>query len=207
MPDSGDYFPLAVGNAWAYRVRMCYTPEPGAKVALGRKKICTRQDILTRIVEKRNVQGKEVYFMAEGGDENKLDQSKDAPREKPAVSSKGYMDDGEYVYQVFVEGGKITSRSIAGRHDLKPGDAWEKEFAGDGTAAKLECGEPKYVHLPLDERVPVQYKVICCHNGTEITPGGEDYYEVCYTADLGRVAEYAPGHDVQAEILPDYKIK
>jgi hypothetical protein len=107
---------------------------------------------------------------------------------------------------VFLDNGRLAKeRSIAGKHNLKPGDSWDKQFlSGTNSATRLTCGEPGFLNLPSGDQSPGLYKTICCTNRD--VPGFKpaDYYAVCYTAGLGRVAEYAP--NILSEIL-SYSIR
>lgn len=209
----GDYFPLWIPASWTYNVRECYKriikeEHPAAEQVPD--DVCTRYEIRTKLDRKIVIDGRDVFLLLEGkenklkeapsGDNDKKPQNQPnekSPAGKPSdgkgtVSGKGYMSDGDWVYLVFVEDGKIVEKSIAGKHNLKPGDSWDKKFLGGyDTTERIVCGEPGYLHLPDDDPTPALYKTICCTNKNNpgFKPG--DYYAVCYSPEIGRVAEYA----------------
>lgn len=227
--DPGDYFPLWIPASWSYQVRECYTrivKEQHPAAPYTPDEVCTRYEIRTMLEKKVTIDGREVYLLLEG-EKKKLDdktpvepQAPPAPSGKPdnkpapasskekssgMINGKGYMSDGDWVYLVFVKDGKITEKSVAGKHNLKPGDSWDKKFlAGYDETERLECGEPGFLHLPDDDPAPARYKTICCTNKNAPDFKPENYYAVCYAAGIGRVAEYAP--NVLSEVI-SYSIR
>jgi hypothetical protein len=212
IPDTGDYFPLWVPASWTYAVRECYTrilKEENPIAPKAPDDVCTRYEIRTMLENKITIDGHDIYMLRQGEDnklkeENSPEQNspdKETPAEpqepeqadpNAPVHGKGYMSDGDWVYMVFIEDGKIIDKSIAGKHNLKPGDSWEKRFFAEyGTTERITCGEPGFLTLPADDVAPALYKTICCTNKENEGFKPEDYYTVCYSAGIGRVAEYA----------------
>lgn len=221
IPDTGDYFPLWVPASWTYAVRECYTrirKEENPIAPDAPDDVCTRYEIRTMLENMVTIDGHDIYMLRQGAD-NKLKDENSPEQDNPEkemiepeqadpdapVHGKGYMSDGDWVYMVFVEDGKIIDKSIAGKHNLKPGDSWEKQFFAEyGTTERITCGEPGFLPLPADDIAPALYKTICCTNKENEGFKPEDYYAVCFSAGIGRVAEYAS--NVISEVI-SYSIR
>jgi hypothetical protein len=207
LPDPGDYFPLTPGNSWSYTTPKCAVATTQQAGGDQSSLYCTTQKIDTMISSVRTVGAKKIFMMETMMEGNKL-------------THFGFVEDGDFVRLVQLEGGAVTDKGIAGKHNLKPGDSWKKMISvrlpekPDGPSkeksspgkvvektieATLVCGEPEYLALPSDDESPGLYKAICCRNSAALTPEKPGFYATCYSANLGQVAEYYT--DVRLEII------
>jgi len=211
---SNDYFPLDAGRSWKFTVTDCTLL------------ICPDKPVDSMITSVKTIDGLKVNLISIGGEytydcrkcpncpkrcaeflKSKKNEVQGNPKMYSAYgleeTQNGYVEEGGYVYFVMFDKGKLTRKTIAGKHDLKPGDKWTtKVFDNKERQVTLTCGEKQNIAVQDDDPASLRFNAICCRSGKN--PKDEFSYTACYAGGVGLVAEYYPG---ASSVLTAYSLK